>query len=60
MHKEGKNSEIAHAKGENNVQKVVKKEVKGNFFIREGGVRKAYLSKQPMIVFGIQRCMFSF
>ena len=50
MHRESKNSEIAHAKGENNVLKVVKKVVKDNFFAREGEIRKAYLSKQPMIL----------
>ena len=60
MHREGKNSEIAHAKGENSVQRVVKKEVKGNFFAREGEIRKTYLSKQPIILLVFKSACLAF
>ena len=42
MRRESKNSEIAHTKGENSVQRVIKKEIKGKLFTREGEIRKAY------------------
>ena len=60
MHRESKNREIAHAKGENSVQRVVKKEVKDNIFTREGEIRKAYLIKQPMILLVFKRACLSF
>ena len=50
MCSEGKINESVHTKGEHSVQKVVKKEVKGNFYAREGEVRKAYVTRQPMIL----------
>ena len=45
-----KNECDAHAKGELSVQRVERKEVKGNFYAREGEVRKALLTRQPLLV----------
>ena len=39
-----KNKELAHAKGEG-AHRVERKEVKGNFYAREGELRKAYLTR---------------
>ena len=44
-----KKGEMAHAKGEG-AHRVAKQEVKGNFYAREGEVRKAYVTRQPMML----------
>ena len=49
MRMSGKKGEMAHAKGEG-AHRVAKQEVKGNFYAREGEVRKAYVTRQPMIL----------
>ncbi|XP_044497617.1 uncharacterized protein LOC123219690 [Mangifera indica] len=60
MRSEKKIHESAHAKGENSVQRVAKKEVKGNFYARGSEVRKAYLTRQPLILLVFKDACLSF
>ncbi|XP_044503434.1 uncharacterized protein LOC123224018 [Mangifera indica] len=60
MRSEKKIHESAHAKGENSVQIVAKKEVKGNFYARGSEVRKAYLTRQPLILLVFKDACLSF
>ena len=50
---------MAHAKGEGALR-VEKQEVKGNFYAREGEVRKAYVTRQPMILLVFKGACLSF
>ncbi|XP_044464428.1 uncharacterized protein LOC123194976 [Mangifera indica] len=60
MRSEKKIHESAHAKGDNSVQRVAKKEVKGNFYARGSEVRKAYLTRQPLILLVFKDACLSF
>lgn len=59
MRNEKKIHESAHTKRENSVQRVAKKEVKGNFYAKMSEVEKAYSTRQPLILLVFKdACLF--